>query len=399
MPRKKKTKSSVRMRRAALFIFSFAVVATAVLLVTNALRSPRGKLVFLDAGFGGRYEIVQDEIDAELDAAIRRLGLEKRLRETTTPVSVGKREFRRREWVVDLPRSESLIRVNLALTEAVQRAGGIVRSSREDPEGNVTLRVGSRRYTTHVVKISRGAGVSHEAPSGERNVGTAESADAVRRPRIALVIDDFGYSRDESVEKFLAVDFPITVSVIPELPYSKYAVERAVDGGKQAMLHLPMEAEAFASEVPAVLTSMSGEEIKVLVEKYLRETEGVVGVNNHLGSVATRDERVMETVLSVLKPRKLFFLDSLTTNKSVAYTTARTLGVPTARNDLFIDADTEDGTIIGTRLDHLIEIAASRGHAIGIGHPRPWTYEAVSAFEARVREAGVELVFLSEIVE
>jgi hypothetical protein len=144
---------------------------------------------------------------------------------------------------------------------------------------------------------------------------------------------------------------------------------------------------------------MSDAEIASLVERYLEETPGVAGVNNHLGSIATQDARVMKAVLGVLAPRGLFFFDSLTSNKSIAYNTARSLGVPAARNDLFIDTETEDQRIVEARLNRLVDLAKTRGYAIGIGHPRPWTYDAIRAWRERAEDSGVELVFLSQLVE
>jgi hypothetical protein len=101
----------------------------------------------------------------------------------------------------------------------------------------------------------------------------------------------------------------------------------------------------------------------------------------------------------VIARRRLFFLDSLTSNKSIAYTAAKSLGVPAARNDLFIDADTENRKDIDARLDRLVALARTRGHAIGIGHPRPATYDAIRAWQGRVKDSGVECVLLSQLVE
>jgi polysaccharide deacetylase 2 family uncharacterized protein YibQ len=144
---------------------------------------------------------------------------------------------------------------------------------------------------------------------------------------------------------------------------------------------------------------MTDAQIESLVEKYVAETPGVAGVNNHLGSLATQDARAMAAVMRVLGPRKLYFLDSLTSSKSVAYTAAKSAGIEAARNDLFVDADTEDPSVVGARFDRLLDIAKTRGDAIGIGHPKPWTWSALVAFAARAEAAGVELVYLSDLVE
>lgn len=393
MPRKKRSSTSSNLPTRIQFVLgAFVVAAVAGVLVVTFLQSPRGNVFLLDIGLSGRYEKVQAALDAKLEKALRDLDLQKNLQRKTSPVTIGGRKIHRQVWSVKLEGSQSAIRVNLALTEAARRAGGRVRFSNEEPAGELTLDVGSRRYTTHRIIISRKI-PSPQLPGGE------EPRTATRPARIALVIDDFGYTTDDLVEKFIDMDIPLTVSVIPSLRHSKDLVEQAAGKGKQAILHLPMEAEAFTSEVAPVLTSMSSAEIASLVERYLEETPGVRGVNNHLGSIATQDARVMEAVLGVLAPRRLFFLDSLTSNKSIAYTTAKSLGVPAARNDLFIDADTENRGDIEARLDRLAALARTRGYAIGIGHPRPWTYDAIRAWRERLEGSGVELVLLSQLVE
>jgi polysaccharide deacetylase 2 family uncharacterized protein YibQ len=398
MSRRKKKKAGGFQGRLILFVAVVFVLGVAALLLLAYLQSPRGSVVLLDLGRADRFERVQDAVDAALGAALRELGLDKALREKTTPVTVGGREFHRRDWALTVAADESLTRINIALTAAVESAGGVVRSSEETPPGGLTFEAGSRKYPTHIITLSRAGGSSR----GDReSTGPAvrDATAASPRPCIAIVIDDYGYSRDATAEEFLSSGMRLTVSVIPELPFTAWAIRRAAETGKEAMLHLPMEAETFTSDVAPVLTSMTDAEIEALVEKYIAETPGVIGVNNHLGSVATQNARAMAAVMGVLQRRRLFFLDSLTSSKSVAYTAAKSLGVKAARNDLFVDADTEDPSVVGARLDRLLEIAAARGHAIGIGHPKPWTWTALLAFEERAAAAGVELVFLKDLVE
>src|SRR5690606_41144538 len=52
----------------------------------------------------------------------------------------------------------------------------------------------------------------------------------------------------------------------------------------------------------------------------------VSGVNNHMGSKATADPRVVSDVLRAVKEAGLFFLDSRTTADSVVAQVARELG-------------------------------------------------------------------------
>ncbi len=367
-------------------ILVLAIVAGVALV--KYLQTPGGRVRLLDMGFFDYYAPVQEALDGELRSTLRRLGLDKNLKETSRTVVVGDRKAVLRVWKTSCEASRSLIRMNMALARAVERAPGVVRSSRETRSGDVLrLEVGSRKYTTHQIEIKRRA-----RPVEKTHIQT-------EKPKIALVIDDFGYSRNAVIESFIDIGLPLTLSVIPTLSHSEYCLTRIAKERKQAILHLPMEAEGFISDVAPVLTGMAVAAIDSLVTFYLGRTPGVIGVNNHLGSLATQDPRVMIAVLEVIKRRELFFFDSLTSNKSIAYNTAKSLGVPTARNDLFIDADTEDPEVVKERLERLFNIAMTRGYAIGIGHPRPWTLDAIRTYEDRFRESSVEMVFLSALVE
>jgi polysaccharide deacetylase 2 family uncharacterized protein YibQ len=411
MPRKRRSfRSRWLPGRATGLLVALVAIAIAGIALVKFLESPRGTVLLLDLGFADRYDAVRDTLGAGMRKALDELGLGGSLQEKSAAVTVHGRKVLRHDWSLTAAPSQSLVRINVALTEAVRQSGGVVRSSKEASGGaELVLDVGSRRYTTQRIIIRRGRDTAETPRGGEaRRPGEArefaeshepEEPSAVRPCKIALVVDDFGYTKGALVEEFFDLDIAFTASVIPTLPYAGYVLTRAAGAGKQTILHLPMEAESFTSDVPAVLTSMSRSEIVSLVDRYLDATPGVIGVNNHLGSVATRDEAVMEAVLDVVKRRNLFFFDSLTSSQSVAYTTARRLGVPTARNDLFIDTDTEDEHVVGERLNRLLVIAKKRGSAVGIGHPRSWTLTAIREFRERTKSAGVEFVFLSSLVE
>jgi polysaccharide deacetylase 2 family uncharacterized protein YibQ len=75
------------------------------------------------------------------------------------------------------------------------------------------------------------------------------------------------------------------------------------------------------------------------------------------------------------------------------------MGVPTARNSVFLDADTEDSEVVRERLLQLAETARKHGSAVGIGHPHRWTLEALKEARPLFARAGVQPVYLSEIVE
>jgi polysaccharide deacetylase 2 family uncharacterized protein YibQ len=365
------------------------VLAVAGIVTVKFLQTPRGRALLLDRGAITYYAQVQEEVGDALKAALEDYGLRRHIAERATFAHTDGETVLVLEWDVPCGESTNFVRLNVSLTKAAQSAGARVRRSEESDDGSaLELRVGTGRFDTHRITVRR-------APRPT----VAETATRTR-PMVAIVIDDFGYNHNGVVEAMLALDVPITVSILPTLPYSQRILERARELGRCTLLHLPMEPEEdVTADIPPVTTAMGEQEIAAMVAKYVESMPGIDGVNNHQGSLATADRRVMKTVLDTLEGYDLFFLDSLTSPKSLAYNTARELGVPAAQNSVFLDADTEDVGVVEERLRRLAETAQRSGSAIGIGHPHVWTLEAIRSNAAYFENSGVEMVYLSELVE
>ena len=142
---------------------------------------------------------------------------------------------------------------------------------------------------------------------------------------------------------------------------------------------------------------MTSEEIEWRLSEALSEIPEAVGINNHQGSKATSDKRVMAVVASVLKNKNKFFLDSRTSSKTVAETTMRSAGVPTARRHIFLDNDLDTEKILN-QFDKLVGIAEKKGLAIGIGHVKKSTLEVLQKKIPDLIEQGIEFKFLSQVV-
>jgi hypothetical protein len=123
-----------------------------------------------------------------------------------------------------------------------------------------------------------------------------------------------------------------------------------------------------------------------------------VGVNNHMGSRLTEDEEVMRLILTMLKERRLFFLDSYTSPRSVVSEVARELGIPTASRHVFLDHEPEGADYVAAQMDRLVAVARRHGEAIGIGHPRPSTIAALQEHLPKLAEAGITVVPLSTLI-
>ena len=245
------------------------------------------------------------------------------------------------------------------------------------------------------------AGFFDEATEDDAGMDEARSVAAPRgdEPLLAIVIDDWGYGW-QAARDFLDFDRPLTVAVLPHLPLSRSQADEAHARGHQVILHLPMEplAEQWDLGQGAVTTVMTSEEIHVDVQEALAAVPHVSGVNNHMGSKATADSRVVADVLAAVKSTGLFFLDSRTTAASVVPAVAREMGVPVLVNDRFIDPDT-DPQRVKERILLAARLAKRRGYAVAIGHVRPETYAGLVASLEELDREGVRLAYLWEILE
>jgi len=129
----------------------------------------------------------------------------------------------------------------------------------------------------------------------------------------------------------------------------------------------------------------------------LDQFEGYVGVNNHMGSRFTQDAEGLRVVMTELKRRRLFFLDSLTTPKSIGLRVARDVGLTSAARDVFLDHD-DDAKMIERQLARLERKARKLGVAIAIGHPRDRTLAALEAWLPTLAQKGISLIPASEAV-
>jgi polysaccharide deacetylase 2 family uncharacterized protein YibQ len=218
-------------------------------------------------------------------------------------------------------------------------------------------------------------------------------------PKIAIVIDDMGYDLDLATA-FMDLDLPLSLSVLPLAPRTADIVYEANRRGTELLLHLPMEPKDYPDLDPgpgAVLTNMDERRIRKTINNDIDQIPGIRGVNHHMGSRFTERPDKMKIVLRELKRRNLFYLDSRTTNLTVAYDLAKDMGVPAAKKDVFLDNDLSSKSI-RFEMERLLGIARYSGIAIGIGHPHKETLDILKDYEGILR-TEFKVVPVSELVK
>jgi len=213
-----------------------------------------------------------------------------------------------------------------------------------------------------------------------------------------LILDDAGNNL-QPLPVFLEFPAPLAVAVLPQLAYSVESAARSAAAGKEIMLHLPMEAVSGANPGPGALTvDMSDREILRVIGENLGSVPGAIGVNNHMGSLATSDRRMMEIVLADLQRRDLFFIDSRTTVDTVARAVATYLQTPFAERHVFLDNDRSRDAIL-TAIRGALELAHTQERVVMIGHATvPELAAVLNEIYPVLAEHGYRFGLVSELV-
>lgn len=218
-------------------------------------------------------------------------------------------------------------------------------------------------------------------------------------PVVAIIIDDLGNSLALD-KQAVTLPGPVACAFLPDTPYAARLARAAHQAGKEVLLHLPLEALGHEKLGPGGLTlPMTRYEFVSTVRADLAAIPDVDGVNNHMGSLLTQHPGDMAWLMETLKqaPTPLFFVDSRTTPRTVAYRIAREHGVPATSRDVFLD-DVQTKAAINRQLKELIALAKRHGTAVAIGHPYAVTLRVLERQLPKLVRQGVQLVSVRQVI-
>jgi polysaccharide deacetylase 2 family uncharacterized protein YibQ len=219
------------------------------------------------------------------------------------------------------------------------------------------------------------------------------------KAKVAIIIDDVGYDRS-LIREIAKIPIPLTWAFLPYTPYIRECLREAAAHNCEIMLHLPLEPlDQTHNPGPGVIRhNWSDAEIEQQFNRDLDEVPGAIGLNNHMGSLGTQDPRLMGYLMKIIQQKGLFFIDSMTSPKSVAEKYAREYQVPFAKRRVFIDNDA-DPNLKKAALRQLIEIALKDGSAIGIAHVKDGNAAIITEMLPEFLKAGIEFVPVSQLVK
>ena len=225
-------------------------------------------------------------------------------------------------------------------------------------------------------------------------------AAAAIKPRIAIVLDDWGYNLN-NLHFLNEIPYPLTISILPNLTYSKLIAREINNKGREIILHLPLEptpSEVMRLERNTILTNMDAKQIRDIFIEDLNSIVYARGVSNHMGSKATSDLAVMEVIFREMHKKNLYFLDSLVSKKSVCEKLARKRNVKFAKRDIFLDNESDPAYIKG-QINKLRLRALRLGYAVGVGHDRMITLEVLKEVMPQLEKEGFQFVFVSDLAK
>ena len=388
MPQDRRAAIIVNIRGKTLSLILITLIAlTAFLFVVGALW---GRYDFPDLRESGRNAA---HLNRRIQEALQQqMPIRYEMRQVET--KRGERLALTYQYTARVPENVALSAVISRLSSAIEASGGEIFQTYSQPESRETiLVVGIGATITHTIRLTR--------PAPALALPTAQPSPEPLAPfRAAIVIDDLGANL-LAAQRLLAFKQDLTFSILPHQKHSADVAQLIHTEQREILLHLPMEPLGYPVVSPgrgALLASMTAERIQQTIDGDLASVPFAVGANNHTGSRLTAQAGQMQAVLRHLQQRQLFFIDSRTTDETVAYAVARKIGVKSAQRKVFLDV--KPGVDFARRqLAQLASLAEQGQPAIAIGHPKEDTLRALEEMLPEFERRGIRIVRVSEFLE
>lgn len=215
----------------------------------------------------------------------------------------------------------------------------------------------------------------------------------------SIIFDDLGnnYEHGQELVEFPA---PLTLAFLPQTDFAKELAIQAYKNNKEIMLHLPLQSVQHHKHSPGTLDlHMSRQEFVQQLKTNISSIPYISGINNHMGSLLTQHPGHMDWLMEeISKLNNMYFIDSRTSNKSIAADFASHHRIPNLIRDVFLDPDYKQETI-RKQFNLFIKIAKKRGYAIAIAHPHAATLAFIKKHLHELDKHNIELVPVSTLIK
>jgi len=218
--------------------------------------------------------------------------------------------------------------------------------------------------------------------------------------KMALLIEQFEFHADKPTALLLSFPHPLTIAIVPLDDRASWTAQMVDDHNKEIVIQLPLEP---TTHIPAkyrgatIMVHHSESSITGACTEGARRIPNFAGYCSLMGSRALADTRVVRLILSVVKKRKGYFIETETFRKSTVQAQAEALGVPYLRVRRTIDHG-QTVEEITADIRHCIVVARKRGTLLATTRLSPALIQALSSALPLFKDNGVTLVHVSEIV-
>jgi polysaccharide deacetylase 2 family uncharacterized protein YibQ len=214
--------------------------------------------------------------------------------------------------------------------------------------------------------------------------------------QLVIIIDDIGNNYEQG-NAMVELKGPLTLAFLPHTPYAKRLANKAYLHHKEIILHVPMENITNAALGPGALTQdLTETELKRTLKEAISSIPHIQGMNNHMGSALTQNKQSMKWVMETLQDEQLYFIDSLTSHKSVAYKMAQQQGLPSLKRHVFLDNDTSLASL-SKQWQQALSISKKHGSAVLIAHPYTESHEFLAQKIPELSDQNIQLVPASQL--
>ena len=210
-------------------------------------------------------------------------------------------------------------------------------------------------------------------------------------------MDDRGYNL-ACGQRALRLPANTTFAVLPFTSFGRQLATEAHAAGREVMLHVPMASPSVLATPGELSESKNRVTFAISLAQAIADIPHIRGVNNHMSSQLTQQQREMSWLMENIGSRGLYFVDSRTTDLTVAASIATRTGVLNASRDVFLDHDVPIPEIAAAwqRAHHL---AQQKGTAIVIAHPYPQTLDFLEQVLKDRPEDSVQIAPASALIK
>lgn len=218
---------------------------------------------------------------------------------------------------------------------------------------------------------------------------------------LSIIIQGFGAYDNALLDEFANSDQSITFAIIPGLAHSKSVMQKALSKGHEIMIQIPMQADNPKANPGknAITEKMSPSEVKEKMANFYKELNQAVGATQYMGSKISSNKELINPVLSFIQNHSLFFIDSKSTARSIAYQTAIEMNIPSGERDLFLDLPANSDEVLQQRLNELRKLKDTKGKALIITHCHDKSrLDRLTQLIKEAEKMGYELIPVSKYI-